>query len=106
MKWLDNIPYVVIVPLAVLLGLAPFTPEPHLWEKLRMLFAGTLVRPIDIFDLLLHGTPLLVLLSLNTPSYKMPPEWKCWLRISGGRLSTGWISSTFRQGNRSSPGTD
>jgi hypothetical protein len=62
MKWLDNIPYVVIVPLAVLLGLAPFTPEPHLWEKLRMLFAGTLVRPIDIFDLFLHGTPLLILL--------------------------------------------
>ena len=62
MKWLDNIPYVVIVPLAVLLGLAPFSPEPHLWEKLKMLFAGTLVRPIDIFDLFLHGTPLLILL--------------------------------------------
>jgi len=50
-----------IVPLAVFLALAPFSPEPHLWEKLKMLFAGTLVRPIDIFDLLLHGTPLLVL---------------------------------------------
>jgi ABC-type arginine/histidine transport system permease subunit len=62
MKWLDNIPYVIIVPLAVLLGLAPFTPEPHLWEKLKMLFTGTLVRPIDIFDLFLHGTPLLILL--------------------------------------------
>ncbi|MGD8629445.1 MAG: RND transporter [Gammaproteobacteria bacterium] len=62
MKWLDSIPYVVIVPLAVLLALAPFTPEPHLWEKLKMLFAGTLVRPIDIFDLFLHGTPLLILL--------------------------------------------
>ena len=62
MKWLDSIPYAVIVPLAVLLALAPFTPEPHLWEKLKMLFAGTLVRPIDIFDLFLHGTPLLILL--------------------------------------------
>ena len=62
MKWLDSIPYVIIVPLAVLLALAPFTPEPHLWEKLKMLFAGTLVRPIDIFDLFLHGTPLLILL--------------------------------------------
>ena len=61
MKWLDNIPYAVIVPLAVVLALAPFTPEPHLWEKLKMLFAGTLVRPIDIFDLLLHGMPLLIL---------------------------------------------
>ena len=62
MKWLDSIPYVVIVPLAVLLALAPFAHEPHLWEKLKMLFAGTLVRPIDIFDLFLHGTPLLILL--------------------------------------------
>ena len=61
MKWLDKIPYAVIVPLAVVLALAPFSPEPHLWEKLKMLFTGTLVRPIDIFDLLLHGTPLLIL---------------------------------------------
>ena len=44
-----------------LLGLAPFTPEPHLWEKLKMLADGTLVRPIDIFDLLLHATPWLLL---------------------------------------------
>lgn len=61
MKWLDKIPYSVLVPLAVLLALAPFTPEPHLWGKLKMLFAGTLVKPIDIFDLFLHGTPLVIL---------------------------------------------
>ncbi|HAJ91461.1 MAG TPA: RND transporter [Gammaproteobacteria bacterium] len=61
MKWLDKIPYIYIAPLAILLALAPFSPEPHLWEKLKMLFAGTLVRPIDIFDLFLHGTPLLIL---------------------------------------------
>jgi hypothetical protein len=62
MKWLSNIPYMLLVPLALFLALAPFTPEPHLWEKLKMLFAGTLVRPIDIFDLFLHGTPLVILL--------------------------------------------
>jgi hypothetical protein len=33
-----------------------------LWQKLKMLFAGELVRPLDIFDLLLHGTPLVLLL--------------------------------------------
>ncbi len=27
-----------------------------------MLVDGTLVRPVDIFDLFLHGTPLLILL--------------------------------------------
>ena len=62
MKWLDRIPYIYIAPLAILLALAPFSPEPHLWEKLKMLFNGTLVRPVDIFDLFLHGTPLVILL--------------------------------------------
>ncbi len=61
MKWLDSIPFILLAPLAVFLALAPFTPEPHLWEKLKMLQAGTLVKPIDIFDLFLHGAPLLVL---------------------------------------------
>ena len=62
MKWLDKIPYIYIVPLAIILALAPFSPEPHLWEKLKMLFGGELSRPIDIFDLFLHGTPLVLLL--------------------------------------------
>ena len=61
MKWLNRIPYLFIVPLAAFLALAPFSPEPHLWEKLNLLFDGTLVRPVDIFDLFLHGTPLLIL---------------------------------------------
>jgi hypothetical protein len=63
MKWLDKIPLTVILPIAVFLALAPFVPEPHLWEKLKMLFAGTLSRPIDIFDLFLHGGPLLLLVA-------------------------------------------
>ena len=62
MKWLISIPYTLLVPLALLLALAPFTPEPHLWAKFKMLFAGTLVRPIDILDLFLHGTPLAILI--------------------------------------------
>ncbi|MCW9024728.1 MAG: RND transporter [Gammaproteobacteria bacterium] len=65
MKWLDKIPLPTLVVIAILLGLAPFTPEPHLWEKLKMLFAGELQKPIDIFDLLMHGTPaVLVILKL------------------------------------------
>ena len=61
MKWLDKIPLVTLLIIALVLGLAPFTPEPHLWEKLKMLAAGELVRPIDIFDLFLHGTPAVLL---------------------------------------------
>ena len=62
MRWLDKIPYLFIAPLAIFLALAPFSPEPHLWEKLKMLSAGTLVRPIDMFELFLHATPLVILL--------------------------------------------
>jgi hypothetical protein len=61
MGWLDRISYSVLVPFAVFLTFAPFVPEPHLWEKLKMLGAGTLVKPIDIFDLFLHAAPLLLL---------------------------------------------
>jgi len=43
------------------MALAPFTPEPHLLEKLRMLSNGTLSRPLDMFDLLLHAFPLILL---------------------------------------------
>ncbi len=32
--------------------------EPHVWQKLKMLAAGTLVRPLDIFDLFMHAAPL------------------------------------------------
>lgn len=61
LRWLDRIPLVAIAALALFLGLAPFTPEPHLWEKLNMLAAGTLTRPIDIFDLVWHAAPLVLL---------------------------------------------
>jgi len=61
LKWLDSIPLGILAVMALFLGLAPFTPEPHLWQKLNMLFAGQLVKPIDIFDLFMHGTPAVLL---------------------------------------------
>jgi len=61
MAWLDRIPLWILVAVALTLGLAPFVPEPHVWEKLKMLAAGTLTRPIDIFDLLYHGAPWVLL---------------------------------------------
>jgi len=54
--------YSFLIPAALLLGLAPFLPEPHLVEKVRWLFTGHPFRPIDIFDLFLHGAfPALLL---------------------------------------------
>jgi hypothetical protein len=61
MEWLDRLPLVVLIIAALTLGLAPFVPEPHLWEKLKMLAAGTLSRPLDIFDLIWHAAPWLLL---------------------------------------------
>lgn len=61
-RFFRQIPWVVLIPAAILLGLAPFRPEPHLVEKLRMLVNGQLSRPLDIFDLLLHAAPLLLIL--------------------------------------------
>ncbi len=61
MKWLDQLGWPTVILFTLLLGLAPFRPEPHVVEKLRMLFDGTLHRPIDIFDLFLHGTPWVLL---------------------------------------------
>ena len=61
MSWLDKISTTTLLIIALTLGLAPFIPEPHVWEKLKMLAGGELSRPIDIFDLFLHGTPWVLL---------------------------------------------
>ena len=61
MKVLNSIPFSVVVILCLTLGLAPFLPEPHIWEKLKMLLSGTLVAPVDIFDLLMHAFPFILL---------------------------------------------
>ncbi|HOF52574.1 MAG TPA: hypothetical protein PKX82_09725 [Rhodoferax sp.] len=56
-----RIPVLWLAVVAGWLAIAPLVPEPHLVEKTRMLLSGTLVRPIDIFDLLLHSVPLMLL---------------------------------------------
>ena len=63
MQWLDKISFPILIVASLTLGLAPFMPEfkPHLFEKLNMLFDGTLAKPIDIFDLFMHGTPAALL---------------------------------------------
>ncbi|GAB3192564.1 hypothetical protein GCM10027292_32720 [Hydrogenophaga aquatica] len=61
MTWLDRFPLGWLVAIALWLAVAPVVPEPHLWEKLKMLASGTLARPIDIFDLFMHATPLVLL---------------------------------------------
>lgn len=67
-RLLDKIPYAVLIPIALIMLLAPFRPVPHAWEKLMMLMAGNLRRPIDIFDLIYHLAPsalLIIKLAVN-----------------------------------------
>lgn len=70
MGLLDRTPLAFFAVLALAMGLAPFHPQPHLVEKLSMLWAGQLSRPIDIFDLLWHGLfPALLIVKLLRMQY-------------------------------------
>ncbi len=62
-RFLNTVPLGSFVVAALTLGLSPFVPEPHVWEKLKMLAAGSLSRPIDIFDLLFHALPWALLVA-------------------------------------------
>lgn len=70
---LKSIDTPLLVIIALLLGLAPFSPQPHLVEKVQMLLSGELSRPIDIFDLFFHSLPLL-LLALKLLTEKAPRQ--------------------------------
>jgi hypothetical protein len=67
-NWILSWP--VLIVLCLTLGLAPFFPEPHLVEKLRLLASGELRRPLDIFDLALHAAPWVML------SVKLVLAWR------------------------------
>ena len=73
MKWLDKLPWFMVIVITLTIGLAPFAPEPHVVEKLKMLVAGDLARPIDIFDLVMHGSPwvLIILKTIRQFSVKI-----------------------------------
>ncbi|BBB30890.1 hypothetical protein [Neptunomonas japonica] len=58
-----RLPWIVLIFGSLTLGLAPFFPQPHLFEKVHMLINGELSRGIDFFDLFLHGLfPFLLIL--------------------------------------------
>jgi hypothetical protein len=61
MQFIDRFPLWLLVLLTLFMLGAPFAPEPHLVEKMRMLSEGTLSRPIDIFDVFWHLLPVALL---------------------------------------------
>jgi hypothetical protein len=70
LKFLDLIPYPLLIILALFMLAAPFRPMPHVIEKLIMLKNGTLTKPIDIFDLVYHLIPTLLLALKLMRDYK------------------------------------
>lgn len=60
-RFLDQIPLAALLIATLILGLAPFVPQPHLWEKLVLLTQGNLNRPVDILDLIFHAAPAMLL---------------------------------------------
>lgn len=61
MRQIDRVPLWLLVLVAAFMLGAPFSPEPHWVEKARMLHAGTLHRPIEIFDVFWHLLPAVLL---------------------------------------------
>ena len=59
-RQISQLDWTIIIIMCATLGLAPFSP-PHIVEKLQMLFRGTLVKPLDWFDLFLHSAPWFIL---------------------------------------------
>jgi hypothetical protein len=57
MHYIDRIPFSLLIVITVFMLGAPFVPEPHLVEKMRMLADGTLTRPLDVFDVFWHLLP-------------------------------------------------
>ena len=52
------------------LGLAPFLPEPHIWGKIKWVVGGAKgMQLMDWFDLILHGTPWLLLAVFSFQKY-------------------------------------
>jgi len=55
----------IVFLLCLTLGMAPFFPEPHFWGKLKWVFGGGIgMKPMDWFDLVLHGFPFVLLIRL------------------------------------------
>ncbi|MDQ6993341.1 MAG: hypothetical protein Q9M31_07675 [Mariprofundus sp.] len=85
LRWLHCPSMTMLIVAAILLGMMPITPAPHLFEKLSMLLDGSLLKPVDMFDLFWHGWPLLWIalrLLRATERMKYPgyaPD-SCWIQ--------------------------
>ena len=61
--FIKSLPYPILIIMSIFVALAPFSPEPHLVQKFDMLMAGTLSKPMDMFDVLWHLLPASLLIT-------------------------------------------
>ncbi len=74
-KLLKKLPYDILMLFAVVLAIVPIG-EPHLLEKIRMLLSGNLVKGLDYFDLIMHSTPIILLVLKFAFSFSDPSKDK------------------------------
>jgi len=54
-----------VILICLTLGLAPFFPEPHIFGKVKWILGGAEgMKPMDWFDVALHGFPYVLLVRL------------------------------------------
>lgn len=71
---MDRRPWMLPLVASLSLGLAPFTPEPHVVGKLRWVAGGAVgMGWIDVADLALHGAPWLWLAAVVVRTARRRP---------------------------------
>lgn len=67
-RTLALIPYPLLIGMSLFMLVAPIDPEPHLVQKLDWLLSGVAFKPVDVFDVVWHLLPsMLLLLRLFLP---------------------------------------
>jgi len=72
--FLSNLPVAPLLIISAWMIAAPYpvASEPHLVEKFKMLIAGNLSKPIDVFDIFWHLLPAILLVLKFTWAKKLP----------------------------------
>ncbi len=61
--FIKGLPYPILIIMSIFMALMPFQPEPHLVQKFDMLMSGSLTKPLDMFDVVWHLLPVILLVT-------------------------------------------
>jgi hypothetical protein len=62
LKFLTKLPYSTLILATIFMLLTPISPMPHVVEKIIMIKNMTFYKPLDLFDLFFHLSPLILLI--------------------------------------------